>query len=339
MPARKILLRSLMTATAVTLFSLFLGLVLEGVRVPPIGNIIRSLSYWYTWACAMPFLARFFERFPLSDHPWRYAAYYACAGVVAGLPPTAVDHVVWLACRPAPNLQRPFLVIWLGSFMIFWIPAGVFQTIVARRRVRELQGLLVQAELQNLKSQLHPHFLFNTLHTISVLIRQDAEAANRVLLKLSELLRISLDQTRTDQIPLQQELDFLEAYLSIERTRFEERLTTRIDADGVSRAALVPTFLLQPLVENAVRHGIAPRAAGGSLNITARRIGDALALTVEDNGAGLAADYLERRARGCGLRNTESRLRAIFGEAASLKVEARPAGGVSVHITVPYRQA
>jgi len=219
---------------------------------------------------------------------------------------------------------------------VFWIIAAIFQTVVARVQMRELRGQLVQAELQNLKAQLHPHFLFNTLHTVSVLMRQDVEAANRVLLRLSELLRISLDHTRTDRIPLQQELEFLENYLSIERTRFQERLHTSIDADGEARAALIPTLLLQPLVENALRHGIAPLAAGGSLSILARRAGEMLELRVENDGAGLAADYVLRRERGCGIRNIEGRLRALFGGRGQLEMANRAGGGVAVSVSLPY---
>lgn len=226
-----------------------------------------------------------------------------------------------------------------GSFLMFCVVAGIFQTVVARQRVRELQEQLAQAELQNLKSQLQPHFLFNTLHTISVLQRQDVDAANQMLLKLSELLRVSLDHSRADQIPLQQELDFLEAYLSIEKTRFEERLRITIDAGGADRAALIPTLLLQPLVENAVRHGIAPRAAGGDLNVSARRNGSTLELLIEDNGAGLADDFSDRRAHGCGLRNTQERLRALYGDKGSLQIAARRGGGVSVRVSIPYMQA
>jgi sensor histidine kinase YesM len=232
--------------------------------------------------------------------------------------------------------MRQFLTQWAAGLPLFWIITGVFQVVVARQHVRELQGQLAQAELQNLKSQLHPHFLFNTLHTISILQRQDVELANRTLLELSDLLRLSLDHTRADRIPVQQELDFLESYLSIEKTRFQERLHTSVDASGEARAAMIPTLLLQPFVENALRHGIAPRASGGSIHISAQRSGKLLELRVEDDGAGLSGDYLARRNRGCGIRNTEDRLRVLYSDDARLNVAARPEGGVAVSITLPY---
>jgi len=299
------------------------------------------LLFLCSWALEVPLLAPFFARFPLSENPWRRTPFYMGVGIAAGIGPALVQRA--LSSLPIAqvrdNMRGSFFVQWLGGLLIFWMIAAVFQTVVARQKVRELEGQLAQAELQNLKSQLHPHFLFNTLHTISVLLREDAEAANRVLLKLSELLRVSLDHTRADQIPLQQELDFLEAYLSIEQTRFEERLETSITADGEARAALIPTLLLQPLVENAMRHGIAPRAAGGRVSITARRVHNTLELEVEDNGSGLSADYLQRRERGCGLRNTEGRLRALCGAAGHLEVLARPQGGVAVNISLPYQSS
>jgi LytS/YehU family sensor histidine kinase len=309
--------------------------VAEGARA-----LIQQLLYVYAWALEAALLAPFFARYPLVRRQWRRVPYYLGIGSVAALGPVMVNraftYLAPRAGRPAETMGRSLWLEWTASFLLFWVVAAVFQTVEARQRVQDLQGRLAQAELENLKSQLHPHFLFNTLHTISVLMRQDVEAANRVLLKLSDLLRVSLDYSRADRIPLQQELDFLEAYLSIEQTRFQERLETSITADGEARAALIPTLLLQPLVENAVRHGIAPHAAGGALGIFARRVSDRLELRVEDDGLGLAADYPARRSRGCGIRNTEGRLLALYGESARFEVAGRPGGGVAVSISIPY---
>lgn len=344
MPFRKLLARCLVVATAVLLFSSVRAVVMlfspgayvaEGVR-----TLIQQLLYLYAWAFEAALLAPFFARYPLVGRQWRRVPYYLGIGSVAALGPIMVNrafnYLAPRAAQPSDTMGRSLWLEWTASFLLFWVVAAVFQTVEARQRVRDLQGRLAQAELENLKSQLHPHFLFNTLHTISVLMRQDVEAANRVLLKLSDLLRVSLDYSRADRIPLQQELDFLEAYLSIEQTRFQERLQTSITADGEARAALIPTLLLQPLVENAVRHGIAPHAAGGALGIVARRVADRLELRVEDDGSGLAADYAARRSRGCGIRNTEGRLRALYGEAARFEVAGLPGGGVAVSISIPY---
>ena len=238
MYSRKFLTRSLVIATAIAGFSSLRTLVWAINRGAPIldgqREIVAGFVYLYLWAFQIPLLAPFFARYPLAEKPWRHALYYAGFGVAASFVPAALNgafgylaHRFLLPQSPAQltqasgNLQRGYAAEWLGGFLIFWIVAAVFQTVEARQRAREFQVRLVQAELQNLKSQLHPHFLFNTLHTISVLMRQDVEASNRVLLKLSELLRVSLDHSRADHITLQQELDFLENYLSIEETRFQ----------------------------------------------------------------------------------------------------------------------
>jgi LytS/YehU family sensor histidine kinase len=177
------------------------------------------------------------------------------------------------------------------------------------------------------------------MHTIAVLTRQDPDAAHRMIVKLSELLRVSLDYSRADQIPLQQELDFLDSYLSIECVRFEERLCTSVRADAAARTALIPALLLQPFVENALRHGIGPRAAGGSVAIEARRDGGNLNVQIDNDGPGLASDYAGRRARGQGVRNAEARLRALYGDRGTLNLGERPGGGVRVRISLPYRPA
>jgi two-component system LytT family sensor kinase len=348
MYSRKLLARSLAVATAVGLVSwvrAIAALVSPGAYTSAgVSDLLLGILYLYSWAFQVPLLAPLFERYPLVARQWRRVAIYVAAGSMSALVPVVLNRALsYLATRlfaqSLERMNRSFLLEWFGGFLIFWIVATVFQAVEARQRVRELQGRLAQAELQNLKSQLQPHFLFNTLHTISVLIRQDPETANRVLLKLGDLLRISLDHSRADEIPLQQELDFLGTYLSIEQTRFQERLRTSITADGEARTALIPTLLLQPLVENAVRHGIAPGAAGGSLEISARRVSDTLELRIEDDGAGLPADYSERASRGCGIRNTVGRLSALYGQSARLEVAGRPGGGVAVSIFLPYRQS
>jgi two-component system LytT family sensor kinase len=353
MYSRKILARSLVTATAIAGFSSLRMMVEAFSRGGSIVESERSAAigflYLYLWAFQVPLLARFFTRYPLAERPWRYPLYYAGVGLVASFVTVTLNGALvyfvrrWILIESAAqliqasnNMQRGHTAELIGGFVIFWIIAAVFQTVEARQRAHALQGRLAQAELQNLKSQLHPHFLFNTLHTISVLMRQDVELSNRLLLKLSELLRASLDHSRADRITLQQELDFLENYLSIEQARFEERLRVSIAADPEARAALIPTLLLQPFVENAVRHGIAPRAAGGTLGVMARRVHDRLELRVIDDGAGLPANYSERRARGSGIRNAEERLRALYGFAGRLEVSARAEGGVTVSMALPY---
>jgi len=201
----------------------------------------------------------------------------------------------------------------------------------------ELRQQLVEARLDALRMQLNPHFLFNTLHTISALIHENPEAADRVVARLSELLRLSLDQSKAQEVPLHQELAFLDRYLEIEQTRFADRLKVDRAIEPGVQDALVPFLILQPLVENAIRHGIEQREEKGRLGITARQNNGVLALSVSDNGSGLADDNPEGfRGEGIGLSNTRSRLRHLYGNDQKLELQSVPGGGLEVRITIPY---
>ena len=199
----------------------------------------------------------------------------------------------------------------------------------------DLEAKLAQAQLESLKLQLHPHFLFNTLNTITALINTDARAAERVVSALSELLRLSLRTAPEPEVPLERELEVLEHYIGIQRVRFKDRLTVAFDIDPAARRALVPTLILQPLVENAIRHGIAPRAAPGRVVIAARQADGRLELRVSDDGVGCAAASPPRE--GIGLGNARARLRSLYGGAHRFEVGGRPDGGFAVSIDIPFR--
>jgi two-component system LytT family sensor kinase len=202
-----------------------------------------------------------------------------------------------------------------------------------------LKTQLAQAQLQALRTQLQPHFFFNTMNTIAMLVRnkEDAEAI-RVLAGLSDLLRHVLDDARADEVPLREELDFLQRYLAIEQIRFRDRLRTDISVDPNVLDALVPNLMLQPLVENAVRHGIARRAAAGRVCVSARRDTESLVLTVQDDGPGLPEDWSLDDA-GVGLVNTRRRLAQLYGGDARLTVENAADGGVRAEVVLPYMPA
>lgn len=213
----------------------------------------------------------------------------------------------------------------------------------AHRRYRDrelhasqLEVQLAQARLQALKSQLHPHFLFNTLHAISTLMHRDVDAADRMMSRLSDLLRLSLDTFGTHTVSLRQELDFLRRYLEIEQIRFGDRLAVELDIEPLTLDAEVPSFILQPLVENAVRHGISPRARGGTVRLRSDRDHGTLTLIVEDDGVGLPDGNGVRR-EGVGLSNTRARLSQLYGEDYTLElVGADP--GLRVCMSIPYRE-
>jgi len=236
---------------------------------------------------------------------------------------------------------RPLLVkTWHFNFLIYWVMVAVACAFDFYRKYRErelraieLEKRLAQAKLQALQMQLNPHFLFNSLHSISALMHQDLEAADRMISRLSELLRAALENTETQEVSLRQELEFLKRYLEIEHVRFGSRLEVEVRAAPETLEARVPNLILQPLVENAIRHGIEPHARPGRIRLLARREADQLALEVHDNGGGLASPS---PVDGVGLANTRARLRALYGEAHRFEFRSPPEGGLMVRLTLPF---
>jgi two-component system LytT family sensor kinase len=200
-------------------------------------------------------------------------------------------------------------------------------------RERDMQRLAAEAELRALRAQLNPHFLFNALTTIGFLIQNAPSRAIDTLLRLTVLLRGVLRGSVTEFSTVEGEIDLVCAYLDIERARFEERLQVVIDLPKNLREVRIPTLLLQPLVENAVKHGIAPSAAGGTIWIEVSQFGERLRITIEDSGAGFDPDT--PRAEGVGLRSVSDRLRAHYSDAATLRIRARPEEGTRIDIELP----
>jgi len=198
-----------------------------------------------------------------------------------------------------------------------------------------LEARLARAQLQSLRLQLHPHFLFNTLNTINALIGTDRRAAERVISGLSELLRMSLTSASEQEVTLARELELLAHYIEIQQIRFQDRLKVRFQIDADARFALVPNLVLQPLVENAIRHGIAPRAAPGHVSVSARRRGERLEMSVVDDGVGESPSTEHRD--GVGLGNTRARLLSLYGADHRFEAGSPPGGGFAVAIEIPYR--
>jgi LytS/YehU family sensor histidine kinase len=186
-----------------------------------------------------------------------------------------------------------------------------------------------------LKMQLQPHFLFNTLHAIAELVHEDPRAADRMVAGLGSLLRISLESAGRQMVTLREELEFLEAYLAIEQVRFRERLSVAVEIDPHALDARVPHLLLQPLVENAIRHGVAPRMAAGRVTVSARRENGRVEIEIADNGRGLPNGT--PRAEGVGLRNTRARLEQLYGNEFRLELANGPAGGAVARLALPYQ--
>jgi LytS/YehU family sensor histidine kinase len=181
---------------------------------------------------------------------------------------------------------------------------------------------------------LKPHFLFNALNSISSLMYSDVTAADRMLVRLSELLRLTMSQSGAPLTPLRTEIAFLECYLGIEQIRFRERLTVRMEIDPATLDAQVPSLILQPLVENAIRHGIEPHVRAGIITIRSTHTADTLVLTVIDNGAGVPPGGFKRE--GIGIANSRARLEELYGERQTFEMSNQPEGGLCVRLTFPF---
>ena len=227
--------------------------------------------------------------------------------------------------------------------MTYWAIVGLSHAVLYYReskdralRTAQLETRLVEAQLKTLQQQLHPHFLFNTLHAISALMHRDVEAADRTLMRLSDLLRLTLENIGQQEIPLQAELDFLAKYLQIEQTRFADRLVVRFDVQPETLDTLVPNLILQPLVENAIKHGVAKKTGPGHIDISARREGDKLRMEVRDDGVGLSEDALTALQKGIGVSTTRARLQHLFGADCRFEFHRQPSG-LSVVVVIPWQ--
>jgi LytS/YehU family sensor histidine kinase len=203
-------------------------------------------------------------------------------------------------------------------------------------KASELRTQLVQSQLEALKMQVHPHFLFNTLHSISAMLSKDTEGARKMIVRLGDFLRLTLENSGSMEVTLRQEIEFLNGYLEIERVRFQDRLTTDIHVDPEVLDVRVPNLILQPLVENAMRHAVGTSKAG-RVEVVAAPQNGVVRIEVRDNGPGIQADGVldARRGRGLGLANTQARLFGLYGDAATFKLSNGPAGGLVVTLEIP----
>jgi two-component system, LytTR family, sensor kinase len=315
----------------------------------------RLLSLWltgaYIWALLTPLIIWLARRFPVTRRNWvRPALFHTCCAVFFALLVSAVFTCLYqliFANTDAPfspaKFYQNFIVLNARFYLPkYWIIVGLVYTFDYYRKYQErelkaaqLETRLAQSQLEALRTQLHPHFLFNTLNSIAVLMHEDIEAAEHMLLQLSSLLRLALSKNQAHEIPLKQELEFLERYLEIEQMRFQDRLTVRLDVDPAALTALVPQLIFQPLVENALKHGLADREANGLIEIGAHRRNGQLALQVRDNGPGVAVEA-ETLVEGVGLSNTRARLEYLYGRASRLELCNAAEGGLLVTTTIPF---
>jgi len=256
------------------------------------------------------------------------------------------DLLTGTACPRTWSLFRMLLID--NAHDAFWF----YGTIVAvsellhyQRKYREretraaiLEFQLSRAQLTALKMQLDPHFLFNTLHSVSSLMHEDAAAADRTVNRLSDLLRLSLENGNEQEVTLRREMEFLEGYLDIQKTRLRDRLHVRLHLDPRTLEALVPNMILQPLVENAVKYGIAARNTPGNLDIRAEDRGEVLRLEITDDGPGLSQHRADKPTKGIGIANTRARLQHLYGEIHHFSLHTPPGGGTQVRLEIPFRR-
>ena len=305
--------------------------------------------------CLTPGILWLTERFPFDRSAWKIAIPIHIAGVVIA---TSLHVVFTVALRMGTywvigesldtwlhEAQEMLFLNFDWEMMTYWTIVGVGTALryLHEARAKELNAVqletrLVEARLHTLQRQMQPHFLFNTLNTISALMHRDVEAADAMIARLSDLLRMSLQRVGVQEVPLKEELDFLSKYLEIEQTRFRDRLTVVFDVQAETLHALVPNLLLQPLVENAIKHGIGPRPTPGQIAVRARINGAMLELDVQDNGVGLSAARLTDFNRGVGLSNTRSRLDHLYGSLHRFEFRQPAEGGLLVCIAIPMAE-
>ena len=206
-------------------------------------------------------------------------------------------------------------------------------------RQSELKAQLAQAQLQTLKMQIHPHFLFNTLHSISSLVLEDPPRANSMIARLGDFLRLTLEHSDEQMVTLKQEIEFLRCYLEIEQVRFQDRLSVDFRIEPTTLSASVPHLILQPLVENAIRYAIAPHAAPGYIKVEAKRMDSLLRVEVKDSGPGIEMSSSSIEKQGVGLSNVRARLRQNYGTNFRFEIANVPEGGLVVLLEMPFRQA
>jgi two-component system, LytTR family, sensor kinase len=316
----------------------------------------QALSVWmlcaFAWSLLTPAILWLARRFPFSRQNWlspllvhsAAAIFFSCFSLV-------VYMLVWrmllwsqlISSLPFSSLRNLVIADFHSGLLIYAALIAIRNALDTYRKYQErevraaqLEAQLSQAQLDALRKQLQPHFLFNTLNTVSILIDEDRGAAREMLVRLSDLLRSTLDSSKAHEVALKQELEFIASYLEIERVRFSDRLSVEMHIEPQTLNARVPDLLLQPLVENAIRHGIAPRSAAGTIAISARRLNGDLRLEVTDNGRGLPQDRRPEEKPGVGIANTQSRLRQLYGGRQRFEIANLDEGGVRVAITLPF---
>ncbi len=317
-------------------------------------NLVRDsayhLIYFYVWGVLFFFIASFADKFRLDKDTWkRNLPLHIIAGILIAILHRLLTFGIYTAIFSPQKFAEYFPMGFsnkiingaFDSFLAYWFLVGLYYgydyyTRFKSQKIKaaQLETQLAKAQLNALKMQLHPHFLFNTMHAISSLMEEDIKSAQRMITKLSDLLRITLDNAGVQKVSMKQELDFLKGYLEIQQTRFHDRLNIEYSFDDSIMNAEVPNLLLQPLVENAIKHGISPQAEGGKIQISAKRDNELLRLGVTDDGKGNGDKEVKE---GIGIKNIRERLNQLYGENYTMELSSENEKGFSVIISIPYK--
>lgn len=339
-PAFAAALTVLSCFTAVHLYVLYL----DRMPIDWAEAILSGFATWYPWLVLGPGVFWMAARFPLEPGHWSVSlATHVPAGFAFGIAHGVMRAGLspWVDSKHIPA-EKIILGQMLLTVLSYWVFVAAHQSLTNYRRFRErelrasqLESRLAQAQLEMLRMQLHPHFLFNTLHAVSTLIHKDPDAADDMVSQLSDLLRMTLENIGRQEVSLREEVDFLQRYLDIQQTRFHDRLHVTLDIPSDTLDARVPNQALQPLVENAIRHGLDERTGEGTIEISARETGQVLTVTVRDNGPGIELDGSAVLQEGVGLANTRARLRQLYGPDAALELTNHAQGGTLVTLRIP----
>lgn len=328
-----------------------ISMITEGEAYTWTRPLTWNLTTAYLWMGLTPLVAWLGSKG--GSGGWgRFWAVHAPAGLVlAALEVMLALGIYWAVCGPSPlrpqlsfgaYARMQFAYNFHLSVLTYGVMLLVLRAIDSQRRLRDerlrnaqLETRLVQSQLQTLRVQLQPHFLFNTLNAISALALADPVQARQMIARLSDFLRLTLEERHAQHVPLSREVEFLTCYLGIQQVRFQDRLTTHLDVSTETMRAMVPNMILQPLVENALRHGLLDKSERGTLNIVTRREGDKLLLRVDDDGIGLPPEGAKD---GLGLGNTRTRLDMLFGTSASIELQRKADGGTRVELRFPFRE-
>lgn len=285
----------------------------------------------------LPAIVWLTRRFPVERKTWPRALLVhvpACLLFSMGH-----SFLYWTACYASNQLGETLFFRFHPNLLTYWAIVGFTQAVDYFRRYTVRERELANAQLLLLKSQLQPHFLFNSMHTISAMMHEDISAADKMLSRLSDVLRLTLESIGQHEVSLKQELEFVGKYLEIEGFRFQERLALDIDVAPNTLDALVPSMILQPLVENSIRHGFGASRKTGTIQIQAKQDGNELVLRLTDNGKGFSANVVNGPLHGLGLVNARRRLEQLYSSKHKLECSDLPAGGAVVLIAIPFHTA